>query len=521
MIDTVLQNGPSGNRVDIVVIGDGYRAPEVVTTFRSDVDALAGYMFGGGRLTEPFNRYASFFNLHRVELVSAESGADDGLANIGRDTALDAAYAWDGRTERLLYVDEAKTDAVLAKALMGTGIDRDLSLVAVNSSAYGGGAGEYAVFAAGHALAWEIAMHEIGHVFAGLADEYGGYRVHYLGAEPSEANITKDPSGAKWDHWIGYTQPGIGRIDAYEGGRYADFGLYRPSVNSKMRELERPFDAVAREQIVLKIYEEVDPIDWHTDNAVPLVGAGSLVVQVVDPAVIRIEWSVQGVEVLDGSVATFALSDHGYGVGSFSVVARAYDDTDWVRIGREALEQRVEWTVETPTGATEGDDFVVGTNAMDRLLGRGGDDWLLGGRGNDALLGGIGDDVLVGGKGDDTLVGGEGEDTLAGGPGADVHRIRSPAEGVDLLIGFESGRDTIEFAAREFGGGLRPGALPSARFEAAADPLATRPFGQFLYGEEDGSLVWDADGTGPAEGVLIAILRDAPTLDAQDIQIIA
>ena len=68
------------------------------------------------------------------------------------------------------------------------------------------------------AIMHRIDVLHLEHPFAGLADEYGGDPTRYTGPEPFQANITTDPTGAKWAAWLGYDQPGIGVIGAYEGG---------------------------------------------------------------------------------------------------------------------------------------------------------------------------------------------------------------------------------------------------------------------------------------------------------------
>ena len=147
----------------------------------------------------------------------------------------------------------------------------EMKLVTVNETIYGGGGGAYSVLAGGSSSAWKIAMHELGHSFSGLADEYvyAGYNLSYNGSEPSEANLTTSSTGDKWSHWVDYTDPDhpeMGPIGAYEGAKgYFQNGLFRPSLNSKMRSLDRPFDAVSREKIILDIYEHVDPLDGALD----------------------------------------------------------------------------------------------------------------------------------------------------------------------------------------------------------------------------------------------------------------
>jgi hypothetical protein len=344
--DAIFDNGPSANRVDIVFAGDGYQAAEIDTTYVQHVDALVDYLFGGSLLTDPFGRYEQFFDAWRVNVVSAESGADDPAAGIVRDTALDASYRYDGITQRLLYVDQGATNTAIGSALAGSGITADMRFVTVNDTQYGGGGGTYAVYAGGNPTALEVALHEVGHSFAGLADECRGDPTAYTGPEPGQPNVTTDPTGAKWAAWLGYDQPGIGLIGAYEGGYYHDLGIWRPSDASKMNVLGQPFDAIAREAFIRHIYAEVRPLDAYTDNGAVLVDTDSLFVQPVDSQVIKVRWSVDGQVVLDGDTDSFDLSDAGYGAGTFSVTALAYDDTDWVRGNRDLLQQSITWTVQ-------------------------------------------------------------------------------------------------------------------------------------------------------------------------------
>src|SRR3954470_6204414 len=137
--DAILDNGPSANRVDIVFAGDGYRAAQIDTAYVQHVDALVGYLFGGGPLTDPFGRYQHFFDAWRVNVVSAESGADDPAAGVFHDTALGASYRGGGVTQRLLYVDDAATSSAIVTARAGSGITADMRFVAVNDTQYGGG----------------------------------------------------------------------------------------------------------------------------------------------------------------------------------------------------------------------------------------------------------------------------------------------------------------------------------------------------------------------------------------------
>lgn len=366
---TIFETGPSSNRVDIVFLGDGYTAPQIETNYVNHINSMLNHMFNSGE--DPFPRYANFFNSHRINVISNESGADKPGADppVYVDTALDARY-WCSNIERLICISNSKANAAISAALAEATFDVDMRLVTVNDTKYGGSGGVYAVYAGGSSSAPEIALHELGHSFSNLADEYANPGSGtYTGSEPREVNVTTDPSGAKWSPWLGYSQPVIGTISAYEGGRYFEGGIYRPSLNSKMRSLGRPFDAVSREKLILDIYAIVDPLDDFRENTQPVVeGNPELWVQPVDPGVIKTEWYVDGTLVPGASGETFRPLDFGFAAGDYLVTARSYDPVDWVRTNRDRLEQSVAWDVTVlPTPTIVGISVNAGANQRSSL----------------------------------------------------------------------------------------------------------------------------------------------------------
>jgi hypothetical protein len=344
-------NGPSSNRVDIAFLGDGYTAEDINTTYNNHINAMLDWMFLGNE--NPYPRYKNFFNVHRLDVISQERGADVPPEGIFRDTALDATYYFDAVTERLLYINEAKANQALIDYLPDLSL-AEIRFVTVNDTRYGGGGGSFAVYAGGNRNATEIALHELGHSFNGLADEY--YYANsgiYSGAEPSAINITKSPTGDKWFHWLGYQQPGIGTIGVYEGAGFYEQGLFRPSENSKMRSLGQPFDAVSREKIILDIYSLVNPLDSWLDNTSTLFNPEQLWVKSVDPNVINVNWYVNDVLVPGAENEWFNLVDYGFVSGIYQVTAKVVDPIDWVIINRHLLEQTITWNVEVSTFDTQ------------------------------------------------------------------------------------------------------------------------------------------------------------------------
>lgn len=247
----VQQTGPSDQRFDLVFVGDGYTAAELDAFHTHVVDKwteLAG--------VEPFESYRQYFNVWQVDVVSDESGVDhDPALGSDRDTALDMGFWCQGRdlqTERLLCVNQTKAAQFAALAPQA-----DQVIALGNTAKYGGAGGGVATAAGANDQAGQIAVHELGHSIGGLADEYDYPYDRYSGGEPTEVNVTADPTGAKWSAYLGRTSPDGGVVGAFEGARYYLTGLYRPTENSIMRTLGREFNLVGRDAMIEAFEEEV------------------------------------------------------------------------------------------------------------------------------------------------------------------------------------------------------------------------------------------------------------------------
>ena len=269
-VTVVRTSGPDDNRINVAILGDGYTSGEL-TNYSTDVDLLLADFFG----ESPFAEYASFFNVRRIDVVSNESGADHPADGIFRDTALGAAYGCNGFA-RLICVDSAAVYDVLERSVAGN--QRDIVLILVNDNAAGGSGGAFVV--ASTNTTSEIMMHELGHTFGLLADEYtGGAYACNNSMEPSQVNVTRESTrnSIKWSYWIDpdtpvpalETTPGV--VSAYEGARYCESGLYRPTFNSKMRSLGQPFEQVNTEQLIRRLFNWVSPIESVSPAAVELM----------------------------------------------------------------------------------------------------------------------------------------------------------------------------------------------------------------------------------------------------------
>ncbi len=193
---TVLENGPAAEKVDLLVLGEGYTEKEL-PKFHADVKRLVEVLFR----QEPFKGRRKDFNVRALDLPSAETGISRPQSGIFRRTPLSAQYGIFGSERYVLtYDDRALRDAASAAPY-------DFLEILVNDARYGGG-GIYAHQATASVdtgFADYVFVHEFGHHFAGLADEYYTSDVAYETGvadkpEPWEPNVTalKDPKKPKW-----------------------------------------------------------------------------------------------------------------------------------------------------------------------------------------------------------------------------------------------------------------------------------------------------------------------------------
>ena len=202
---SLFENGPPSQKVDLLVIGEGYTAAEI-PKFHADATRLVNALFD----EEPFRSRKGDFNVWGLDLPSAESGISRPRAGQFRRTPLSTEYnIFDSERYVLTYDNRALRDAASAAPY-------EFLEILVNEEQYGGGGifNFQATAAADTGFAEYVFIHEFGHHFAGLADEYYTSDVAYeTGAEyhpePWEPNVTAlhDLAGVKWGDLIGVDVP--------------------------------------------------------------------------------------------------------------------------------------------------------------------------------------------------------------------------------------------------------------------------------------------------------------------------
>jgi Ca2+-binding RTX toxin-like protein len=199
------------------------------------------------------------------------------------------------------------------------------------------------------------------------------------------------------------------------------------------------------------------------------------------------------------------------------VTAHAYDNTDWVRTNLDKLQQSVTWTVDVPTGATAGADYLSGTERVDHIFALAGNDKVYGLGGDDALSGDAGNDLLYGGDGADVLTGGAGQDIF----GFDTFPSKSDADDVrdfsvkDDVIWL----DKAVFSKLGDAGSERdPIKIKKQYFTIGDEAKAEDDY--IFYDKNTGILSYDADGSGANEAVEIATLSKNLKISNKDIYIV-
>ena len=201
----LIDNGPAAFKVDLAILGDGYTASQK-DKFLADARRASDALFG----LEPYRSRKGEFNVRAVWTPAEYAGVSRPRADVFRDSPLGARYnSFDSERYVLTLDDRAWRDVAAA-------VPYDFVLILVNERKYGGGGifGLYSTAAADSGFADYLVVHEFGHHFAGLGDEYYTSPVAYeqfAGGliEPWEPNITAllDPSALKWRDMVDETTP--------------------------------------------------------------------------------------------------------------------------------------------------------------------------------------------------------------------------------------------------------------------------------------------------------------------------
>ncbi|MDP4173215.1 MAG: M64 family metallopeptidase [Bacteroidota bacterium] len=233
-----IKSGDPHNKVDIVILGEGYTKEEE-SKFSSDLKKFTNIMLN----KEPYKTYKDNFNIYGVFKASVESGTDEPDHASFKNTVLNTTFYSLG-SERYLLTEDNKSMRDLAAH-----VPYDAIYIMVNHKRYGGGGiyNLFCTFTTDNQWHEYLFLHEFGHSFAGLADEYYTSDVAYnefypQGVEPVEPNITAllNPGQLKWKEQI---TKGIEIPTPWEKAGYDSLSLeyqkVRRDLNNKIAKMKR------------------------------------------------------------------------------------------------------------------------------------------------------------------------------------------------------------------------------------------------------------------------------------------
>lgn len=288
-VTQLLNAGPTGTKINIAILGDGFAAGDQQAYNERVQELLIDGVFGH----DYFYEDKQAFNVFRVNLISTDSGvstrvydekgtpndaSDDTIVSTTlRNTAL--GYIFNGSWAHC-WLERGTNTAQLVQNALSTWVpDYNLVVVILNNSGFGGcGGGGFQIISLG--VGWDVLAHEFGHGLGGLADEYCRNRA-YTGNEPGSVNITanSDRSTLKWRRFVDPATPvptGTGTCAGYnqgpapagwsnsqsvglfEGGSTFGTGLYRPVINCRMRGNAPPYCPVCYTHLKEMNYAKTD-----------------------------------------------------------------------------------------------------------------------------------------------------------------------------------------------------------------------------------------------------------------------
>ncbi|MBI3868715.1 MAG: hypothetical protein HY299_09310 [Verrucomicrobia bacterium] len=361
-MSVILSNGPTASRINVALLAEGYRDVESAK-FYADARTVVTSLLAA----EPLRSYARFYNAFAIFVASEESGSSHTNPPIARRTYFNSTFDSYG-IQRLLTLPPNNLNSRYADG-QGKAIDLlkqwlpdyDLAVVVVNDPTYGGSGGPILVVST-HSLSGQIAVHEQGHTFAALGDEYADPFPGYPDIE--EPNTTRETQRdrIKWRTWIDPATPlptptnntlYARAVGLFEGAHYHSVGWFRPRLDCRMRSLGSPFCQVCAEAIDLSLHRALGTMDSSTPATnlpvvVSIFGSGEFVLSPVLPAGAgaSVSWSLDDVAMATDDPFRLLLPGSALARPTSQLVARYTLESPFVRTDpNHLMEGVVQWTI--------------------------------------------------------------------------------------------------------------------------------------------------------------------------------
>ena len=338
-VDTILYQGDVDYPINLIMLGDGFQEGEL-QVFRDSAESYLNELF----TVDPYSRFKNFFNAFAISVPSNESGAAPDPDH-PIDNYFGSTFGYGGIDRLLVPVNSSAISTVLANNFP----EYDQIFMLVNSTKYGGSGGWVAT-ASLNEDSKEIALHEMGHSFADLADEY--WAGDQYAREAINMTQETDLDLLRWRNWFGDND--IGLYPHAESPTW-----YRPHQNCIMRYLGEPFCAVCREGVIERIYTLASPFKGFEPGVTTFQMATDSVMFKLDlihpePNTLETTWFLNAVNAgEDMDSLSVRVTDLGSGLNY--VLASVIDTSSWIRpYDDETYHQfEVEWVVSKSSTGTE------------------------------------------------------------------------------------------------------------------------------------------------------------------------
>jgi len=361
-MQTILTNGPVSNRLNVVVLSEGYTTNQL-SQFLLDATYAVNTLLSH----PPYYEYRNYVNAFAIKVASVQSGSDHPYYSIYRNTYFNSTY--DNSSDYLITIPAGSTGQGKVDALLQTFMPRcHLPILLVNDPTWGGSDGfEKTAIASTGAMTNEAysgqpgtLSHETGHVLANLGDEYTDPYPGFPDTEEPNTTTNTVRSLIKWRAWIAADTPipttdyiGDGVVGLYQGAHYHATGWYRPQFDCAMKAASGvPFCAVCSEALVLAIYQKVRPVDSFspasTNFSVSTTQALTFSLTLLQPTThnLSVQWYTNGVPCPSASNTTFTLLPQLLPKGTNWVSTLVKDNTSLVRTDpTNLLSQTVTWAL--------------------------------------------------------------------------------------------------------------------------------------------------------------------------------
>jgi len=329
-VDTLQYTGDIDQRINLVILGDGYQETEL-QQFITDAGNFTDTFFSNS----PYLEYRQFFNVFTIKVPSNESGASHpGTATdvmepehpvIEVDNYFGSIFDYYEIHRLLVPVNTSAIMNVLANNFPSY----DQVVMLVNTPYYGGSGGQWAT-ASTNPESSDVAIHELGHSFVGLKDEY--WAGDFYAAEGINMTQETDPLLVRWKNWMG--DYGVGIYQHCCGETSASW--YKPHENCKMQYLNKPFCPVCVEGTIERIHALTDPIISYSPaekNISTLSCDVEFSVDLVEPEpnTLRRRWILNDVEI-ERNMDVVQVSGDSLNVGANTLKLVIEDTTELLRV---------------------------------------------------------------------------------------------------------------------------------------------------------------------------------------------